>query len=90
MKTFAAIATAVGLAFSGSAFAQKPAPMTDAQMDKVVGGALITVVAVDVVDISNVANNNNVAAAIPVNAAVAILGAAGALQTPVRTIGNQR
>lgn len=72
MKTFAAIATTIALAASGSAFAQKPVPMTDAQMDKVVGGALITVVAVDVLDVNNVLNNNQVTVSVPVNAAVAV------------------
>ncbi|MCW8087354.1 hypothetical protein [Sabulicella glaciei] len=44
-----------------------PMELTAAELDAVAGG-LINVVAVDVVDIEN----NNVAVAIPVNAAVAI------------------
>ena len=67
--------------------------MTDAQLDKVAAG-LITVVAVDVVDVNNnsILNNNDVQLLIPVNAsvAVAILGAAGseAVQRPGRNIIN--
>lgn len=67
----------------------QPVKMTEAQLDKVAGGALINAVLVDVVDV----NNNNVQVAIPVNAAVAvgILGAAGAaaLQQPGRQIATQ-
>ena len=88
-KTLSVLATTLCLAASGGAFAKQPVPMTDAQMDKVTAGALINVVAVDLVDINNVANNNNVQVAIPVNAAVAILGAAGAVGLPVvRQIGR--
>lgn len=54
----------------------QPVKMTEAQMDNVAGGALL--IDVYVID---VANNNNVAVAIPahvnVNAVVALLGAAG-------------
>jgi hypothetical protein len=57
----------------------RPVELTDAELDAVTGGALINVVAVDVVDI----NNNDVDVAIPVNAAVAVavLGLAGAVAT---------
>lgn len=67
------IAAAV-LSMAGStAFAEPlkedtgPVAMTDAQMDTVAAGALINVVAVDVVDVQN----NEVAVQIPVAAAVA-------------------
>jgi hypothetical protein len=50
--------------------------LTDAELDAVNGGALVNVVAVDVVDISNVANDLTVN--LPVAAAVAVLGAAAA------------
>jgi hypothetical protein len=69
---------------------QQPVQMTDTQMDKVAGGALISVVAVDVVDVQNVANNLDVNVLLPVNASVAagILGNAGAVsvQRPGRII----
>jgi hypothetical protein len=57
----------------------RPVELTDAELDAVTGGALINVVAVDVVDI----NNNDVDVAIPVNAAVAVavLGQAAAVAT---------
>lgn len=77
MKKLISVAFATVLASTGSAaFAeqeiQKQAPigpvaMTDAQLDNVAAG-LITVV--DLVDITNVANNNRVA--IPVNAAAVV------------------
>ncbi len=44
-----------------------PIELTDAELDAVAAGALIDVVAVDVVDVEN----NNVAVSVPVNAAVA-------------------
>ncbi len=47
-----------------------PIELTAAEIDAVAGGALIEVVAVDVVDIEN----NNVAVSVPVNAAVAAFG----------------
>jgi hypothetical protein len=98
MKKLATLVVAAGLSVSGFAYAQpdKAEPkrptsrveMTDTQMDKVVGGALINAVLVDVVDV----NNNDVLVAIPVNAAVAagILGTAGAiaLQQPGRQINR--
>jgi hypothetical protein len=58
--------------------------MTDAQLDTVVGGALINAVLVDVVDVRNV----QVAVPVAASAAIAILGAAGAatLQRPGRQI----
>lgn len=90
IKRVAALATALALATGGTAaFASEkqgdlqrpagPVQMTDDQMDQVAAGALLTVVAVDVVDI----NNNTVAVSIPVNAgvAIAVLGAAGAVAT---------
>jgi hypothetical protein len=84
MKRLATVFFALGLATAGSTAlaaqandqlgkqASKPQPvkMTDAQMDNVGGGALLTVVAFDVIDVENVANNLRVA--IPVNAAAAI------------------
>jgi hypothetical protein len=95
MKRFATLFVAVGLATAGSTVLAeeakdqvskqdaKPQPvqMTEAQLDNVAAG-LITVVAVDVVDI----NRNNVAVPVtvqlPVNAAVAVLGEAAAAQLP--------
>ena len=91
MKRFASVVVALGLATAGStalatqpkdqvnAQASKPQPvkMTDAQMDNVAGGALVSVVAVDVVDVENVLNNVRVA--IPVNASVAIAVLGGAV-----------
>jgi hypothetical protein len=66
MKAFASLATAATLAFTGSAaLAQGPVQMTDEQLDSTAAG-LITVIAVDVVDI----NNNQVQVAVPVTAAV--------------------
>jgi len=67
MKKVSALTAAVALVASGLASAA-PVEMTDKQMDKVTAGALINVVAVDVVDVQN----NKVAVSIPVNAAVAI------------------
>ncbi len=57
-----------------------PVDLTDAEIDAVAGG-LVDVVAVDVVDINNndVLNNNNVQLNLPVAAAVAVLGQAGAI-----------
>lgn len=86
MKTLSVsvAAAALALAASGSALAEAPLPMSDAQMDNVVGGALVNAILVDVVDI----NNNKVQVAVPVNAGVAagILGNAGviAVQRPGR------
>ena len=96
MKHMTAVACALALAAAPAAFADQPkapdmkaAPkatkMSDAQLDRVTGGALINAVVVDVVDI----NNNKVAVAVPVNAAVAVnvLGGptgAAALQQPGR------
>jgi hypothetical protein len=51
-----------------------PVELADAELDAVAGGALINVVAVDVVDI----NNNQVQVNLPVAAAVAVLGGAAA------------
>ena len=65
-------AAAFTLAASGAAFAKEPVKMSEQKMDQVTAGALINVVAVDVIDVQNVLNNNKVAVAIPVNAAVAI------------------
>jgi hypothetical protein len=61
--------------------------LTDAELDAVAGGLVnVGVVAVDVVDINNndVLNNNDVVVAVPVNAAVAVLGVATAAQRPGR------
>ena len=74
MKKVSAFVFALGLAASGASIAA-PVEMTDQQMDQVTAGALINVVAVDVVDV----NNNDVAVSIPVNAAVAIGVLGGAL-----------
>jgi hypothetical protein len=58
-----------------------PTEMTDAEMDTVTAGALLTVIAFDVVDIEN----NKVAVQAAVNAAVGVLGNAVALQrSPAR------
>ncbi|HZF76187.1 MAG TPA: hypothetical protein VE033_10205 [Acetobacteraceae bacterium] len=64
-----------------------PVALTDAELDAVAGGLVnVGVVAVDVVDINNndVLNNNDVVVAVPVNAAVAVLGVATAAQRPGR------
>jgi hypothetical protein len=96
MKKLSALLVAAGVTVSGFAYAQPDSPdtkrptsrveMSDSQLDKVVGGALINAVLVDVVDV----NNNNVQVAIPVNAGVAvgILGAAAAaaVQQPGRQV----
>lgn len=81
MKRFTAIAAALALSaspvFAGQDDSKQapagPVQMTDAQMDSVAAG-LITVVAVDTVDV----NNNDVVVQVPVNvsAAVAALGEA--------------
>jgi hypothetical protein len=95
MNRFATIFVAFGLATAGSSALagqakdqvskQNPKPqpvqMSDAQMDKVAGGALLNVLLLDVVDVRNV----SVDVAVPVNAAVAanVLGGtaiAGAAQ----------
>lgn len=103
MNRFATIFVAFGLATAGSTAlgeqakeqvskqAPKPQPvqMTEAQMDNVAGGALVTAILVDVVDV----NNNDVVVKIPVqanvlanvNAAVAVLGEA----LSVQPLGNQ-
>jgi hypothetical protein len=58
-----------------------PTEMTDTEMDQVTAGALLTVVAFDVVDVQN----NKVAVQAAVNAAVGVLGNAAALQnSPAR------
>jgi hypothetical protein len=87
MKKLSALLVAAGVTVSGFAYAQPDSPdtkrptsrveMSDAQLDKVVGGALVNAILVDVVDV----NNNDVNVAVPVNAAVAagILGNAGAI-----------
>jgi hypothetical protein len=101
MNRFASLILALVLAGAGStALAEqtkdqvstqtaKPQPvqMTDAQMDNVAGG-LITVVAIDVVDVQNVANNLSVDVAIPANVGanvvLAILGAAAGGVVPTQ------
>ena len=108
MKRFATVFVALGLATAGStALADqakdqlnpanaKPQPvrMTEQQLDNVAAG-LITVVAVDVVDVQNVANRNNVQVTVPANvgAAVAVLGTAtnvAAQRSPVIQPVNQQ
>lgn len=99
MSKISSFAFAVVLATTGTAaFADQgtetkapsdPIAMTDTQLDNVAAGLIaipVTVVAVDLVDVSNVANKNDVTVGVPINAAVAVLGAAGAAQLPV--IGN--
>ena len=88
MKHVMAVALAFGFAAAPAAFAtEHKAPqqmkMSDAQLDNVSAGALINAFVIDVVDI----NNNQVAVAVPVNAAAAVnvLGGAtgaAALQQP--------
>lgn len=56
----------------------RPVELTDAELDVVGAGALIDVVAVDLVDINNNNVLNNVTVNLPVAAAVAVLGAAAA------------
>ena len=94
MKRFATVFVALGLATAGSsALAQqgmdqvnkqssKPQPvkMTEAQMDNVAGGALVNVVAFDLIELRDVANGNNVQVAVPVTAAVG--AAVGVLSGP--------
>lgn len=64
-----------------TAGANGPTEMTDTEMDAVTAGALLTVVAFDVVDIEN----NKVAVQAAVNAAIGVLGNAVALQrSPAR------
>jgi hypothetical protein len=96
MKKLSALLVAAGVTVSGFAYAQPDSAdtkrptsrveMSDAQLDKVVGGALVNAILVDVVDV----NNNRVQVAVPVNAAVAagILGNAGAIavQHPGRQV----
>src|SRR3569832_2379088 len=85
MKQVTAIAFTLALAAAPAAFAadqkapdSKPAPqptkMSDAQLDNVTTNALVNAFVVDLVDV----NNNQVAVAVPVNAAVAanVLGGA--------------
>ena len=89
MRKASAVVFAVGLAASGLSSAA-PVEMTDQQLDQVTAGALLNVVAVDLVDV----NNNNIAVSIPVNAAVAIgvLGGAiaGAAQGQPGRIGQSQ
>ena len=66
--------------------APKPQPvkMTDAQMDNVAAGLIaipITVVAIDVADVSNVANNLRLSVPVVAAANVALLGTAGQAAT---------
>src|SRR5437660_1676582 len=84
MKTLV-LATTAAIVISSAAFAadHKPAKMDDAKLDTVAAGAIVgsNLIAVDV---SNVANNNQVVVAISVNAAVAanvLGGPAGAVAT---------
>jgi hypothetical protein len=99
MKGITVVALSLGLASAPLAFAEQAKPaqgkpqavkMSDAQLDNVTAGALINAVVVDVVDV----NNNNIAVAVPVNAAVAVnvLGGAtgaAALQQPGRILQAQ-
>ena len=85
-KTLATIAAVVGVAFSGASLAndtakmegtkvaKAPVKMDDKQMDQVTAGALVNVqvLAIDVLDVNNVLNNNMVEVNVPVNAAVAV------------------
>ena len=73
-KTISVLAATVCLAASAGAFSKPPVPMTDAQMDKVTAGALANVIAVKLTT-----GNNNVAVAIPINAASAINVLGGAI-----------
>ena len=83
---FVATAAAIGLtsvAFADppkSSGAAKPTKMSEEQLDKVAGGALLTVIAVDVVDV----NRNDVNVQVPVAANVAagvLCGTCAANQT---------
>ena len=56
----------------------RPVELVDHELDAVAAGALIDVVAVDLVDINNNDILNNVTVNLPVAAAVAVLGAAAA------------
>jgi hypothetical protein len=87
MKTFVAmlvaLATTTSVAFAGEpAKPSKPTKLTEAQMDQVTAGHLISI------DVQNVLNNNDVNVevpidihdvAVPIAAAVAVLGGAGAV-----------
>ena len=97
MKRVSTLAVALGLALSGAAYAGSdtvqpkasgPVQLTDAQMDEVVGGALITLLVVDAVDI----DDNTVNVAIPVNATVAagVLGSAAAVGTQAGNLTQRR
>lgn len=109
MKKFSTLVASIVLASSSTAFAQGlektqaplPAPMTEAHLDAVAGGQLQigNLVAVSVTDVANnldVANNNQVIVAIPVNAAVAAgvgvlgRGAAAAQGTQFSRVGVVR
>ena len=83
-KELAILALAIGVASTAPAFAgepltakKQPVKMTDQQLDNVAGG-LVTIVAVDVVDVQtgDILRTLNV----PVNAAIAVLGNAVAGQ----------
>lgn len=90
MKTFVAFVAAATLSaasFAGPVQEGKqlrtgPVPMSETQMDRVTAGGLIDVTVV------NVANNNQVAVAIPVNAAVAIAVLGGAVAGAAQKPGN--
>jgi hypothetical protein len=85
MRKLMAFALATSLATAGSAYAASapPAQLNDSELDQVTAGALVNVVAVDVVDINRNEIVKNVDVAIPINASVAIgiLGAAGSVAT---------
>jgi hypothetical protein len=67
MKKLSALIVAFGLAVPALSSAA-PVEMTEEQMDKVAGGALINVIAFDLVDVEQ----NKVAVSVPVNAAVGV------------------
>lgn len=74
MKKIHSVVAAFVFASAGSAFAQ-PLALSDSELDTVAAGAVQVgnLVAVDVTNVANnldVANNNQVAVAIPVNAQV--------------------
>jgi hypothetical protein len=90
MKTVVALAvalmasTSVAFAAEPAAKPTKPTKLTEAQMDRVTGGALLNVV------VNDVLNRNNVEVRVPIDvevsdinvnaaAAVAVLGTAGAV-----------
>ena len=94
-KELAVCALVLGLGATAPSFAKEdklaekkqPVKMTEQQLDNVAGGQLIEVIAIDVVDVRTDRTLQNIN--IPVNAAVAVLGRAGAGQGVIFRPSNQ-